>query len=61
MLSKIFVKAGDLVKKNAPIFTIEAMKMETTIVASSNYKIKGIQLREGNMVDADDLVIEMEE
>lgn len=60
MLSKIFVKAGDLVKKNAPIFTIEAMKMETTIVANSNYKIKGIQLREGNMVDADDLVIEME-
>jgi pyruvate carboxylase len=61
MLSKIFVKAGDLVKKNAPIFTIEAMKMETTIVANSNYKIKTIQLREGNMVDADDLVIEMEE
>lgn len=60
MLSKIFVKAGDLVKKNAPIFTIEAMKMETTIVANNNYKIKGIQLREGNMVDADDLVIEME-
>ncbi|MBA3707037.1 MAG: pyruvate carboxylase subunit B, partial [Bacteroidetes bacterium] len=60
MLSKIFVKVGDTVKKNTPLFTIEAMKMETTIVANNNHKIKGIQLREGVLVDADDLVIEME-
>lgn len=60
MLSKIFVKAGDIVKKNAPLFTIEAMKMETTIVANQNSKIKAVQLKEGRMVDADDLVIEME-
>ncbi|MES2284861.1 MAG: pyruvate carboxylase [Bacteroidota bacterium] len=60
MLSKIFVKAGDVVKKNAPLFTIEAMKMETTIVANQNSKIKAVQLKEGKMVDADDLVIEME-
>ncbi len=60
MLSKIFVKAGDVVKKNAPLFTIEAMKMETTIVANQNSKIKSVQLKEGKMVDADDLVIEME-
>jgi pyruvate carboxylase len=60
MISKIFVKAGDVVKKNAPLFTIEAMKMETTIVANQNSKIKSVQLKEGKMVDADDLVIEME-
>lgn len=60
MISKIFVKAGDVVKKNAPLFTIEAMKMETTITANNNFKIKGIQLAEGKMVDADDLVIETE-
>ncbi|MDO9186831.1 MAG: pyruvate carboxylase [Bacteroidia bacterium] len=60
MISKIFVKAGDVVKKNAPLFTIEAMKMETTIVANQNSKIKSVQLKEGRMVDADDLVIEME-
>lgn len=60
MISKIFVKAGDVVKKNAPLFTIEAMKMETTIVANQNSKIKGVQLKEGKMVDADDLVLEME-
>ena len=60
MLSKIFVKVGDVVKKNAPLFTIEAMKMETTIVANNTAKIKGIHLVEGRMVDAEDLVIEME-
>ena len=60
MISKIFVKPGDVVKKNAPLFTIEAMKMETTIVANTNNKIKGVQLAEGKMVDADDLVIEVE-
>lgn len=60
MISKVFVKPGDSVKKNAPLFTIEAMKMETTIVANNNVKIKGIQLAEGKMVDADDMVIEIE-
>jgi pyruvate carboxylase len=60
MISKIFVKAGDVVKKNAPLFTIEAMKMETTITANNNYKIKAMILAEGKMVDADDLVIEIE-
>jgi pyruvate carboxylase len=59
MISKIFVKPGDSVKKNAPLFTIEAMKMETTIVANNDYLIKGIQLAEGRMVDADDMVIEV--
>lgn len=60
MISKIFVKPGDSVKKNAPLFTIEAMKMETTIVANNNIKVKGIELAEGRMVDADDMVIEID-
>jgi pyruvate carboxylase len=61
MISKIFVKKGDAIKKNTPLFTIEAMKMETTIVAHSNFKIKVVQLAEGCMVDADDMVIETED
>jgi len=61
MISKIFVKVGDIVKKNAPMFTIDAMKMETTITANHQFKVTKIQLLEGKMVDADDLVIEVEE
>lgn len=60
MLSKIFVKAGDTVKKNQPLFTIEAMKMETTITANADCKIKSVVLGERSMVEADDVVLEME-
>jgi pyruvate carboxylase len=60
MLSKIFVKTGDQVKKNAPLFTIEAMKMETTITATRDLRITQIHLTELSLVEADDLVIEIE-
>ncbi len=58
-LSKIFVKAGDAVKRNASLFTIEAMKMETTITASKDLSISTIHLKEGILVEADDLVMEI--
>jgi len=56
-LSKIFVKVGDEVQKNTPLFVIEAMKMETTVTAPKASKIKHLQLKEGIMVGADDLVV----
>lgn len=60
LLSKIFVKPGQMVKRNTPLFTIEAMKMETTITASNDFKIKNLVLSQGTMVEADDLVVEVE-
>jgi biotin carboxyl carrier protein len=33
-ISKIFVKVGDKLKRNDPIFAMEAMKMEHVIRAS---------------------------
>jgi pyruvate carboxylase len=57
-LSKIFVKQGEVVKKNTPLFTIEAMKMETTISAPRDLSVTSISLREGVMVEAEDLIIE---
>lgn len=59
-LSSIAVKVGQEVEDNEPLFIIEAMKMETTIAAPQNGKIKSIILVEGVMVDQDDLVIEFE-
>jgi pyruvate carboxylase len=58
LLSKIFVKEGDSVKRNTPLFTIEAMKMETTITASRDMQVKKIALAERTLVEADDVVIE---
>jgi len=57
LLSKIFVTEGQAVKKNTPLFTIEAMKMESTITAFTDASIGKIYLSEGTLVEADDLVI----
>jgi pyruvate carboxylase len=58
MLSQVFVKEGDTVAKNAPLFTIEAMKMENTITATKAFTIKKVVLNAGTMVHSEDLIIE---
>ncbi|APY11411.1 pyruvate carboxylase [Seonamhaeicola sp. S2-3] len=57
MLSTILVEQGEKVKKNQPLFIIEAMKMETTITAHADATVKQIVLKPGIMVNSDDLVI----
>jgi pyruvate carboxylase len=57
MLSKVLVEAGQQVTKNAPLFVIEAMKMETTITAPDDLTVGTITLGEGARVLADDLVL----
>jgi len=57
LLSKVLVKKDQKVKKNEPLFVIEAMKMETTITSPQVVKIKAVNLKEGTMVNTDDLVI----
>ncbi len=59
-LSSILVKPGQEVDESSPLFTIEAMKMESTITAPGNGKVKSVALMEGTMVEQDDLVIELE-
>jgi pyruvate carboxylase len=59
LLSAVLVKKGDKVKKNQPLFIIEAMKMETTVTAVEAGTIKQIILSEGIMVEADDLILEL--
>ena len=59
-LSSILVKPGQEVQENEPLFTIEAMKMETTIAASSHCVVKSLHLKVGDMVQQDDLVVEVE-
>ncbi|MFN6944067.1 MAG: pyruvate carboxylase [Cytophagaceae bacterium] len=59
-IGALMVKQGDLVQENAPLFVIEAMKMETTITCNFVGKVKAIFLSEGEMVEQDDLVLEIE-
>nr|WP_293841205.1 pyruvate carboxylase [uncultured Arsenicibacter sp.] len=58
-LSKIMVKAGDVVKKNQPLFVIEAMKMESIVAAPREGTVKQVILREGVVVEQDDWVVEL--
>lgn len=57
LLSNLLVKKGQSVKKNQPLFVIEAMKMETTVTAIAEGKVDYIQLSAGTMVHSDDLVL----
>ncbi|MEZ4898854.1 MAG: pyruvate carboxylase [Saprospiraceae bacterium] len=59
-IAKVLVKPGDEVDINTPLFTIEAMKMESTIAAPKAGKVKGVFLDEKTLVEQNDLVIEME-
>jgi pyruvate carboxylase len=59
-LAKILVKEGDVVQANTPLFVIEAMKMESTIIAHEAGTVKKIHLKEKTLVEQDDLIIELE-
>lgn len=58
-IASVLVKQGDTVKENAPLFVIEAMKMESTISAPKGGKVARVVLPEGEFVEQDDLVIEL--
>ena len=59
-LSKLLVKEGEKVKKNDQLFTIEAMKMESTITAPMDGTIKKIYLSEKSVLAQDDMVMEID-
>ncbi len=59
-LYKVLIKKGQVVKENDPLFIIEAMKMETTVVAFKAGKVKSVALTEGTMIKQDDLVVTIE-
>ncbi len=58
-LAKILVKTGDEVKKNTPLFVIEAMKMESIVAATQAGSVGQIVLREGSVVEQDDCVLQL--
>ncbi|MFM1836531.1 MAG: hypothetical protein RJA04_1219, partial [Bacteroidota bacterium] len=60
-LSRILVKPGEEVKKNAPLYVIEAMKMESIVSAPFEGIIGNVVLNEGTVVEQDDLVLTLEE
>ncbi len=56
----VLVKEGDPVTVNMPLMTIEAMKMETTVVSKVNGTVDKIYVTEGDSVNQEDLLISFE-
>jgi pyruvate carboxylase len=54
------VKKGDEIKTDQPLFFIEAMKMESSVLAPCNGVVKKVHINEGAMVEQNDMVIELE-
>jgi len=59
LLSKVLVKQNEAVRKNQPLFVIEAMKMETVITAPFEGAVKHVELSTGTLVNTNDLVMEL--
>ena len=57
MVSKLSVKKGDRVEVNQVIATIEAMKMETSVVARMAGTVEQVLIKEGSTVKAGELLM----
>ncbi|QEK11640.1 pyruvate carboxylase [Crassaminicella thermophila] len=60
-LIKVLVKQGDKVKENQIVAVVEAMKMETNITAPADGVVESVIAKEGQQVDAGELLIKLSE
>ena len=56
----VAVKSGDKVKENDPVATLEAMKMEMPVVAPTTGVVKQINVKAGDEVTADTVLMVIE-
>ncbi len=57
---KLLVKVGDEVKEKQQMVIVEAMKMENPVLCKANGKVKAINFANGDQVDTDSPIIELE-
>jgi pyruvate carboxylase len=60
MVVTVAVKAGDKVSKGQKLFTLEAMKMETTLSSEVQGRVAEVLVAPGSRVDAGDLLLRLE-
>jgi biotin carboxyl carrier protein len=58
-VGKIFVKAGEPVRKGDAVIILEAMKMEMPLRAPADATIKAVRCHEGELVQADSILVEL--
>jgi pyruvate carboxylase len=57
----VAVGAGDMVKSGQTLVVLEAMKMEIRIQALRDGKVKALHVTQGQSVEREQILIEMEE
>src|SRR5688572_14024737 len=57
LISKVLVAEGDKVKKDQPILTLDAMKLENEIAAPKDGTIKSISVKPGAKVDKGQVLV----
>lgn len=57
---KVLVEVGAEVEEDEPVVMIEAMKVEMPVVAPDDGEIKSISVKEGDTVEADQVIATME-
>jgi len=57
---KILVREGDVVDRDQTVAIVEAMKMENELRASCRARVKRISARPGGLVDAGEVIVELE-
>jgi len=57
----VSISVGDVVKKGQTLMTMEAMKMEIRIQALKDGKVKTVYVTQGQTVEREQILIEMEE
>ncbi|HZL71679.1 MAG TPA: acetyl-CoA carboxylase biotin carboxyl carrier protein subunit, partial [Planctomycetota bacterium] len=51
MISKVLVAEGDKVKKDQPLLTLDAMKLENEIASPKDGTVKSVAAKAGSKVD----------
>lgn len=57
---KVFVEPGEEIKEGQKVMIVEAMKMENVITAKADHKVESVKVKEGEVVDSNDVLIEFE-
>jgi pyruvate carboxylase len=58
MVVLVAVKVGQAVKKGEPLLSMEAMKMETMLLAERDATVHAVHVRPGAIIQAKDLLLE---
>jgi biotin carboxyl carrier protein len=57
---RVLVAAGDRVNARQPLLVLEAMKMETPLVAPYEAVVKAVHVEEGDRIAGNALLVELE-